>query len=301
MKQKQKIKLMQKKFLLLTKTFFMIATLLGTSVSLTEEMPVQILAISALPQNPAPPIKLWTVTMDMTQGRSLVDSKDGSYEEGRDFLLANTFALNPDLSLGFKGVYSQDLRRPDLSGPSDLTLVANKKFPGAGKRSIPAIVLSAVLPTSKDSRENKELQGALGLQMKMASKDGVLLNGALDIEARLSLSRAFHKHTIAADGSLNTQTSFVQGVSTTLNLPKKFTLTIDIFHRFSWNYRNQISERFGHSEEIGWEVNPRLSLYGGHDLGGVGGNPVIKANGESNISFLSEKASTVYFGLRMNI
>lgn len=191
MKQEKKKKLRQKKFLPLTKTFFMIATLLGTSVSLTEEMPAQILAVSALPQSPAPPIKLWALTLDMTQGRSLVDSRDGSYEEGRDFLLANTFALNPELALGFKGVYSQDLRHPDLSGPSDLTLVANKKFSHIGQVSIPTIGLSAVLPASKDSREVKELQGALGLQMKMASKDGVLLHGALDIEARLSLSRAF--------------------------------------------------------------------------------------------------------------
>lgn len=291
----------QKKFLLLTKTFFMIATLLGTSVSRAEEMPVQLLAVTAEPQSPAPPIKLWAMTLDMTQGRSLVDSKDGSFEEGRDLLLANTFAISREFSLGFKGGYSQDLRRPDLAGPSDLSLVMNKKFPSAGIVALPSLGLSAVLPTSKDSRENKELQGALGLQMKLTSKDGVLLNGALDIEARLLLSRSFHKHTIAADGNLNNQTSFVQGVSTSLNLPKKFTVTIDILHRYLWNYRNQMSERFGHSEEIGWEVSPTLSIYGGHDLGGVGGNPVIKANGESNISFLSETASTVYAGLRLNI
>lgn len=241
------------------------------------------------------PEKIWSVMTNVAGTRSVYDHQDGTAKSSTDMLTDISIKVTDTISVLSEITYSHDDKNPEGSDWGDTLFQVSRKGYGITQSLTLGPNAFVIVPTSKGSRENTNLNSIVGAGMSLGFAKGVLPAGVTLI-GQLNLARYLTQYETAADGSINKQWSTRQRLLYEYAFGN-FAIGGQIAHKSSQNFAGQITESFVHVEELGYKVNDNLSVAIGHSLDGS----MYKANGvDSNFAAINENDSTYYAGLTVS-
>lgn len=147
--------------------------------------------------------------------------------------------------------------------------------------------VSATLPTNKFAVDDDTYQGALGGQVSL-SRDLQDHRMPITVAARFGYERSFHQLTLNSGSAPNIRERIREGLNLKWMMNSRWSLSVDAMATQAWTYRGVIRNRFDLSQELGFDVDPKLGFYIGHSNGGN----AFKANGrDSNIALFDANSS----------
>lgn len=240
--------------------------------------------------SPAP--RPFSISLGFSHSQSLVDHKDGQRQESNSFELIPSYKWSWGSTLLIFEL-SEDVRNPGSSDISDI-MIAHGFNGWNTARFVLVPSLSFVIPQSKDSRINKNLETSLGGKLTVAIQKKLLLPG-LSLKGSLGLVRHIHRYDTSLTGAVLNQYSSSQGLATGYSWGR-LSLDLNFTHLNSWSYQGTLKESYQHSEEISLAMGEHFAIALGHTNGGS----VFKDNGyTSNYTFVDENNSMVYARLGM--
>lgn len=270
-------------------TFF--ALMCGLMLSSTHAFATVTTSVATSPAPKATPSP-FNISAGLSKSVSLVDHNDGERQE------TNDLEVVPSYSWGFAKTlavlsFSDDLRDPGNSDMGDIPVAT--AFKGwEFKRFKLSPSVTAVIPASKESKLNTNLQTAISGKLSGSIQPQLLIPG-LSLSASLSAGRNFHRYDTALDGKVLNQYSSKQGLSVGYEIGI-FSFGIDFTHINSVSYQGNLKESFEHSEEASVSFGDHF----GFSLGHTNGGSVFKENGySSNYQFINEEDSLVYAKVSM--
>lgn len=247
-------------------------------------------ALKASVAKPAEEKKPYALSLDISRGRKLNTNKDGSFEDSTDFEAAVALMWAEKWKTAFVLGYSRPDEKPETESDWADTAVVTSRAGWKISDSLnlgPSLTL--VAPTSKSSREVKNMTGVVGTGLKLGFNPGVLKPG-VSLGFAVSLNRLFHTYDTDAEGAVNTAYSSKQTISGGYEIGR-FSFSAKFIHANSMSYQNTLGERYEHAEEIGFKINDNAGLAVGHTLSGA----ALKPNGiDSNYAFIDQNESKVY-------
>ena len=233
------------------------------------------------------------ITMTASHSHSLVNFQDGTLKETNDFEFIPTYKWMSNQTILYVS-YSQDARNSDNTDIGDILLInAFKPWNFSWFKIIPSVV--GVIPESKDSRDNKNMDGGIGGKLTFAIQEKRLIPGFY-FKTGVSLSRYFNRYDTAIDdGTSNTQYSSWQSLQTGYS-KSIFSFDVEFDHIDGWDYNGVLHESFWHYEELTAAIGDHY----GFTLGHTNSGSALRADGySSNIRFIDENSSMVYAKLSM--
>jgi len=223
---------------------------------------------------------------------SLYDFQDGSRVEENSLELVPSYSWSLGKTLLVMS-FADDVRNPGNSSMGDIVIV-NAFKPWDFARFKLSSGVSVVVPQSKDSKENSNLQTAISGKLTAAIQKHLLQPG-FRFSGNISLSRSFHRYDTAVDGRVLNQQSSSQGLAAGYDIGP-FSFDVDFRHNNSWSYQGNMKESYGHREEASVGFADHYSFAVGHSNDGS----VFKADGySSNYKLIDENNSLVYATLSM--
>lgn len=239
-------------------------------------------------------------------------SSDGSSAEKPDLVyprraednyiaLKGSYKFKNSVSLVVDGGYAQDLLDSDKSSFADTQVFLRKKFTPESGTADYSLQFANSFPTSNDSIENTSHLYGMGLSGKIFSKPGTVLWGWVDLEASLGFTRNFHEFKTSVQDKANSEYAANQRAKATLKIAN-LSFSVELLHRFLWDYESKQTTRYGHIEVIDYQINKTFSMSLSHDVGSQKGIPVTKAaDGSGNIGLINDDASSICVALAMSI
>lgn len=242
----------------------------------------------------------WSLGADLSYARALFEEDDGSFQRGTDISVEGGYKFQNNYKLSLTAGYNSNLLDSSKSSPHDVKIAGSKTFEPKFGTANYGLKLTGIIPASKESIDDFSLQGGVNLTGTVSSKPGTVLWGYVNVEARLSAAQGFHKYDTTSAFKSNKKNTSNQGFKTTLTL-KNLSFTVDLLHRFLWDYEGNQSERLGHNEEISYKFTKNFALTLGHDVDSTNGIPLTKEDGTSNLALINEDASVVYINMSLSI
>lgn len=242
------------------------------------------------PSNQPPAL---TGLIQIARSTSLIDYQDGSRKDSLDYQTRLSLKLNTNYSLRLDSGYSQDLKNSENNDFGDSSLTLARAPTPLGKLFLLGGSMSAVAPTSKDSRIRQGLQTAFSTGFNLAINPKRLLPG-VSIAGSASVRKNVHQYETALDGSVNTEYSSGQSISVAYQNTAGISISGEFIHKNGLTYQGNIKEAFEHTEELGYSINDNLSAAVGHTNAGS----ILKANGQdSNLALINNNTSIVYVSM----
>lgn len=228
-------------------------------------------------------------SIQMARSTSLNDYQDGTRKDGMDYAARFKFRMTEKYALRLDGSFSQDLRNSDSNDFNDVSITLLRSPLNLGRLFKMGFSLSALVPTSKDSRIRQNLKSAAAAGASLAINPEKLIEG-LSIGGGVSVKKNIHEYTTAIDGSVNTEYSSGQSLSIAYQHSTGFGFSFEFIHKNGVTYQNNLKEAFEHTEELGYSLNEALALAVGHTNSGS----MLKANGDMNLALINPISSMVY-------
>jgi hypothetical protein len=262
-------------------TFF--ALFCGMLVSSTESLAQGTTVAGAKPEEVRP----FGISAGLSKSISLVNFQDGERQESNDFELVPSYKWSLATTMAIFS-FSDNLRDPGTSDIGDIAVVTAFKGWNLNRfKLVPSMTI--VLPQSKESRINKNLETALSGKLTAAIQERLLIPG-FSFKGSLSFGRNIHRYETALDGSVLNKYSSRQGLSAGYSIGI-FSIGLDFSHINSWSYHDSLKESYEHSEEASISLGDHF----GFTLGHTNGGSVFKENGyASNYQLIDENNSLVY-------
>ncbi|MGZ3743930.1 MAG: hypothetical protein ACXWRE_11430 [Pseudobdellovibrionaceae bacterium] len=232
-------------------------------------------------------VKAFGMSAALSKSVSLVNFQDGDRQETNDLELMASYKWRLGTTLAIFS-FSDDVRDPGNSDLGDVALATGFKGWDFSRIKLqPSLTL--VIPASKDSRINKNLQTAVSGKLSAAIQERLLIPG-FSFKGNLSFGRNIHRYETALDGSVLNKYSSKQGFSTGYSRGI-FSFYLDFSHNNSWTYQDNLKESYEHTEEASLALGENF----GFTLGHTNGGSVFKENGyASNYQLVDENNSLVY-------
>lgn len=231
--------------------------------------------------------KPFALSASISHSQSLNNYQDGSVKKENSYKFVPSYKWSSLTSVLFLS-YSQDLRYPENNDIGDIAL-KNIFHPHDFSRIQLVPALSFVVPQSKKSREDTNLEGAISARIDASIQKKLLIPG-LSLGAGVSLGRSFHRYDTAVSGGSNTQYSSRQSVVAGYEY-RSFSIGAEFHHINMWNYAGNMSDAFEHAEELSYALADHVSFSLGHTNAGS----MLKANGiDSNFKLIDDNNSLAY-------
>ncbi|MBS1970181.1 MAG: hypothetical protein JSU04_07720 [Bdellovibrionales bacterium] len=244
------------------------------------------------PPSPKETPPAFGISAGLSKSFSLVDHKDGDRQETNDLEVIPSYNWSFGKTLAVF-TFSDDVRDPGNSDMGDIALATS--FNGWDFKSFklrPSVTI--VLPQSKESRINTNLQTAISGKLSASIQEKLLLPG-FRFGGSVSFNRNFHRYETALDGTVLKQYSSKQGLSGGYSIGL-FSFDLDFTHINAWTYQGNMKESYEHSEEASVEIGRNFAFTLGHTNGGS----VFKEDGySSNYKLIDEENSLVYAKVSM--
>ncbi|MFZ4402539.1 MAG: hypothetical protein ACOYOK_00415 [Pseudobdellovibrionaceae bacterium] len=253
--------------------------------------------ISTKVNSPEKAPNLFSGVFQASRNTSLYDFKDGTRTDSVDYLVDIILNKAPltrsPIILEF--TYSQDLNDSSKSDFGDTVLIT--KFPAILKGKNLAFTTDAqfIFPTSKSSRDVKQLNLGVGPNFAIALTPENQISKNLKLKLSASLIRLFNKYTTGTDGKVLNEWASKQTLAAGYTFADKLYIDAELAHRNRKDYENNITEVYENQQEIGWNFNKNFSVGLGH-TNAQSPTP----GGDSTLYFLSENSSKYYGILSIN-
>jgi hypothetical protein len=256
-----------------------------SSTEVMAQQPAMSTAVTAKQAAPSP----FSISAGLSKTKSLIDHNDGSRQESNDLEVIPSYAFSWGKTLAVFA-FSDDLRDPGNSDMDDIAIAT--AFKGWDfKRFKLAPSLTVVIPESKDSRINKNLETAISGKLTAAVQPRLLIPG-LEFATYITFGRNFHRYDTALDGKVLNQYSSKQGFSVGYTIGI-LSASVDFVHINGWTYQGNLKEAYQHSEEVGIAMGDHFGLAVGISNGP--GASVFKQDGySSNYQFIDENNTLAY-------
>ncbi|HEY8271251.1 MAG TPA: hypothetical protein VIG33_10220 [Pseudobdellovibrionaceae bacterium] len=232
-------------------------------------------------------VKPFAISAGLSKSISLVNFQDGERQETHDLELMASYKWSLGTSLAIF-TFSDDIRNPGNSDVGDIALaMAFNGWNLTRFKLVPS--MTVVIPESKESRINNNLETALSGKLSAAIQERLLIPG-FSFKGDLSFGRNIHRYETALDGTVLNKYASKQGLSAGYSIGI-FSFAVDFSHINFWTYQDTLQEFFEHTEE----TSLALGEHFGFTLGHTNGGSVFKENGyASNYQLIDENNSLVY-------
>jgi len=272
-------------------TFF--ALLCGLTLSSTTALAQQKSVTTAVAAPNAP--KPFSISAGLSKSVSLIDHSDGTRQESNDLEVKPSYNFGSFQALALFG-FSDDVRDPGNSELGDILVATSYKGWDVSRFNLSPSV-TFVVPQSKESRVNNNLETAISTKLKVSVLEKYLLKG-VSMSASASAGRNFHRYYTALDGKVLNQYSSKQGFAVGYKLGI-FSFDVDFTHINAWSYEGNLKEFYAHSEEISVEIGKNFGFAVGLNNGPLG-QPVFKEDGFSrNYEVIDENNTLAYATVSM--
>ncbi len=234
--------------------------------------------------------KNWGLSLGMDYQVSSVKEDAVEQDTSIEYTFWPTYKLSKDLSTSAVVVWSQQRTGAKETLLADtLASISYKSYYFTEDKYL-RHSLTAILPTSKKSKEDDKLQGAVRVG------NGVTLGFGSLFETTyvFGVQRNFHEFTVNRNGSPNVQWQLRHRLDLTLNLTESLSLTTWGLYTVGYTYEN--FNRYGFATDTSAELKlfKGLSISAGFSNDGS----ALKANGvDSNISAYDDKSSMYHAGM----
>ncbi len=221
---------------------------------------------------------------------SLNDFKDGTRQDGIDYILNLGLNLSKTYNLSLRSGFSQDLHDSQKDDFADSIFSLNHATYSWGRYLQISPSVAAIAPTSKSSSQVENLQGAgrLGATFSL----NPLINPQLALGLTLSGGQNFHAYETDINGAVLNKYAFRQTFAVGYSWGP-FALSGTFIHKNGVTYQNNLTEAFEHVEEASYTYK-KYSFALGHTNKGA----AFKENGsDSNYALINENDSVVYGAL----
>lgn len=244
-------------------------------------------------QEPKKEGRRWSGFADISRSTSLYDFQDGSRRDGMDYSMRLNYKISNLHAVRLQGGYSQDLNYPESDDFADSSLGFLRVPTPMGDSVSIGYTVSAVIPTSKESKKGQNLQTAVSGAINLAVNPDKLITG-LSINGALSVGRNFHEYETTLSGRVNNQYSSRQTLMISYGFLSSLSLSATFSHRNAWSYQNVMRDSFEFAQDFSYQVNPTWSVTLGHTNSGS----TLKPNGfASNVELFNENNSIAYGSL----
>lgn len=275
----------------LSVTFF--ALFCGLLVSSTEAKAQQQAMSTTVTAKQAAPSP-FSIVAGLSKTKSLIDHEDGTRQESNDLEVIPSYTFSWGKTLAVFA-FSDDLRDPGNSDMDDIAVAsAFKGWDFKHFKLAPSFTF--IIPESKDSRINKNLETAISGKLTAAVQPKLLLPG-VELATYVSFGRNFHRYDTALDGKVLNQYSSKQGFSAGYTIGI-FNASVEFVHINGWTYQGNLKEAYQHSEELGIAMGDHFGIAVGISNGP--GASVFKQDGySSNYQFIDENNTLAYAKVSM--
>jgi hypothetical protein len=149
------------------------------------------------------------------------------------------------------------------------------------------------LPTNRRTREKDKLTAAMGVENLIDIRPGI---GPIVLNNRLIISKNFHEYTVNAYGSPTIEWSLNEGLTTTAELGKVVSVSLDISYLTSRTYHGTTKSRMDFTEEIALQVSNAVQIALGYTNGS---DLVASTQKSSNIEAFNDESATIYGALNV--
>lgn len=245
---------------------------------------------------PAP--QRWSGSLTLGRTNSLYNLKDGSEYSSWDISASASYILNNKLSLGLVVDASEDIKSPEYSDFSRLSLSLRNNSIYKNRYGKLSLTGSLGLPVSKTQRYSS-LISSLGASTRFGLDSAVLFSEKFSMGLGLSLTRNIHTYETALNGSVNTQYSSVQSLDFGYSFNAQWSASASLIHLNTLSYKGTLKEFYGHSQELSYAATEKISLALGHQLGAPALSVWNAEGSEYNFKLLDDQNSYVYGSLTM--
>lgn len=247
---------------------------------------------SSVATSAAPASRPFAISLGISKSQSLVDFKDGQRQESHSIEFMPSYKWSFGSSMVIFS-FSEDARTPGSSDIDDIVMAHGFKGWDLNRvKLVPSV--SFVLPQSKNSRINTNLETSVSGKLTVALQQKLLIPGFY-FKGSLGLGRNFHRYETALSGAVLNQYSSSQGLATGYSFGI-FSADLSFAHLNAWSYQGTMKESYEHSEELSLALGDHV----GFTLGHTNGGSVFKDNGfTSNYTLVDENNSMVYARLGM--
>lgn len=149
------------------------------------------------------------------------------------------------------------------------------------------------LPTNRRTREKDKLTAGIGLENLIDIRPGI---GPIVLNNRLIISKNFHEYTVNAYGSPTIEYSLNEGLTTTAELGKVVSVSVDISYVTSRTYHGTTKSRVDFTEEIAFQISQPVQIAMGYTNGS---DLVASTQKSSNIEAFNDESATIYGALNV--
>lgn len=235
--------------------------------------------------------KLVSAQINLSQGQSLIDQKDGTFEASRTAVAVVSTKINSNWSIVAITSLSEDLRDTESldDGFSDLILRLVQNQKSLSDWLAGGLTTTIVVPVSERSTRVQELQTSLQAGYNFSLKDQVLAKG-FGVSLNLNAGRNFHRFKQDINGTILNEYTFRETLAGSYTY-KNVSASANLILYHGINYQGGASQSFEHSQELGYTFSKIWSASIGHTNSGAWFRP----NGQdSNLKLINENDSIIY-------
>ena len=240
----------------------------------------------------------WAVTGTVQRLNGVAFKGDGTDASENDFAVVPMVNLGADYSLSGLIEGGENLQTHQFDyGRGLVTLKKKTGYPIFWNRTkfVPRVVVG--FPISH-SAQDASLQNSGGFGGRFQGNPNFIISKKLGLAVDLYGQSNFYQYTTKPDGSSNTQYLGVEQFEASWAFTDKLGLTFNFSHYDTQNYEGVYKDYMSHSQELGYKLNPRATVFLGH----AWGNPWVPSRNENqdvNIALLDNTNSVVYAGLTL--
>lgn len=239
----------------------------------------------------------FSVDLEISQSRNLVDFQDGTRQDATETLLYPVYSTGIG-SFAAKIVYAQNQKDSEdiNNGFADTQLIYTYPAVDWSWKSPYVLFLSPglviVAPTSQVSKKQTQLNLSTILDFKTGIRPDEIRPTEHNWSFVLGLTAGRNFYAYEEDINGNTLNQYSSNQLLRLSYSHlDFSIILDFVNRSRLTFKNNIRQTFVATQEIGYAFTDNLSLALGH----TNEASAMKANAqESNLNIIDEKTSTAY-------
>lgn len=210
-------------------------------------------------------------------------------EEALDLALGLGYKINNKLRLNIRTFVSKPNTGSQETEISNTQLGLGIRGYELSPRLSTVHSVSAILPTSVQSREQDRLLGGISLSNGLRHQ-----NSILTVQYLLGINENFHEFNVNALGSPNVQRTLTNTLITQFPLPKRFSVSAIGVYNSGRTYAGKERSSFQFHGDLNYEMSDKMTL----NIGLSNAGQALKANGvDSNISAYDADASVLRAGI----
>lgn len=152
------------------------------------------------------------------------------------------------------------------------------------------------LPISDNSKENTKLQTRLALSSSFSTPLKGLGYENIQLSYTPSANIFFHQYETSMYGSSNTKYLLSNTLSGNYSINEKLALSLSLSYSRKWTYQSNLSDGYSTAQTLIYNLNNKLTLYGGHTLGG---SPLHPNGQDIDIKIFNNRSSLIFSGLNV--